>query len=84
MYTGKVGGPIKRSEVDRIVKPGDLEEVRLNVSWEEYGPRLMNQCAFNIACLANVKDTNFEYYAQDDFRVEKPKIEIEVRHLNPV
>ncbi|XP_011300177.1 annulin isoform X2 [Fopius arisanus] len=79
MYTGKVGGPIKRTEVDRIVKPGDLEEVRLNVSWEEYGSRLLNQCAFNIACLATVKDTNFEYFAQDDFRVEKPTIDIERR-----
>ncbi|XP_063983286.1 annulin isoform X1 [Diachasmimorpha longicaudata] len=79
MYTGKVGGPIKRMEVDRIVKPGDLEEVRLNVSWEEYGSRLLNQCAFNIACLATVKDTNFEYFAQDDFRVEKPRIDIERR-----
>ncbi|XP_076656621.1 transglutaminase isoform X2 [Halictus rubicundus] len=76
LYTGRVGDPVKRLNIDRLVRPGVLEEVRLDVSWEEYGLRLMNQCAFNIACLATVKDTNFEYFAQDDFRVRKPDIKI--------
>lgn len=76
LYTGRVGDPVKRLNIDRLVRPGVLEEVRLDVSWEEYGLRLMNQCAFNVACLATVKDTNFEYFAQDDFRVRKPDIKI--------
>ncbi|XP_031846608.1 transglutaminase isoform X2 [Nomia melanderi] len=76
LYTGRVGDPVKRLNIDRLVRPGVLEEVRMDVSWEEYGLRLMNQCAFNIACLATVKDTNFEYFAQDDFRVRKPDIKI--------
>lgn len=79
LYTGRVGDPVKRIETDRLVMPGAVEEARLNLSWDEYGPRLLNQCAFNIACLATVKDTNFEYFAQDDFRVQKPNIEIEVK-----
>lgn len=81
LYTGRVGDPIKKSEVQRLVKPGDVEEVKLEISWEEYGSRLLNQCAFNIACLATVEDTNFEYFAQDDFRVRKPDIKIKVRSL---
>lgn len=81
LYTGRVGDPVKRLNIDRLVKPGTVEEVRMEVSWEEYGPRLLNQCAFNIACLATVKDTNFEYFAQDDFRVRKPDIKIIVRTL---
>lgn len=88
LYTGRVGDPVKRLHIDRLVRPGVLEEVRMEVSWEEYGPRLLNQCAFNIACLATVKDTNFEYFAQDDFRVRKPDIKITVRtssrRVNPV
>lgn len=78
LYTGRVGDPVKRLNIDRLVRPGVLEEIRLDVSWEEYGPRLLDQCAFNIACLATVKDTNFEYFAQDDFRVRKPDIKITV------
>ncbi|XP_034945845.1 annulin-like isoform X2 [Chelonus insularis] len=77
LYTGRVGKPIKSAETDRLVKPGVLEEVRLDLAYEEYGPRLLDQCAFNIACLATVKDTNFEYFAQDDFRILKPNIDIE-------
>lgn len=81
LYTGRVGDPVKRLSIDRLVRPGVVEEARLEVSWEEYGPRLLNQCAFNIACLATVKDTNFEYFAQDDFRVRKPDVKIIVRTL---
>lgn len=33
----------------------------------------------NLACLAKVKETEFEYFAQDDFRCRKPDIAIEVR-----
>ncbi|XP_043255316.1 annulin isoform X1 [Colletes gigas] len=76
LYTGRVGEPVKRLNVDRVVRPSVLDEVRLEVSWEEYGPRLLNQCAFNISCLANVRGTNYEYFAQDDFRVRKPDIKI--------
>ncbi|XP_066587609.1 annulin isoform X2 [Prorops nasuta] len=76
LYTGRVGDPIKKLSVDRLVMPGVLDEVRMTVSWEEYGPRLLPQSAFNIVCLGTVKDTNFEYFAQDDFRVRKPDITI--------
>ena len=79
-YTGRVGDPIKRSDNERFIRPDAKDEVRLEVSWEEYGPRLLDQAAFNISCLATVKDTNFEYFAQDDFRVRKPDIKIQVKH----
>lgn len=78
-YTGRVGEPIKRSDNERFIRPGASDEVRLDVSWEEYGPKLLDQSAFNISCLATVKDTDYEYFAQDDFRVRKPDIKIEVR-----
>jgi transglutaminase 1 len=35
---------------------------------------LLDQSAFNVACMANVEDTDYEYFAQDDFRVRKPDI----------
>ena len=81
LYTGRVGDPVKRLNIDRLVRPEVVEEARMEVSWEEYGPRLLNQCAFNVACLATVKDTNYEYFAQDDFRVRKPDVKIIVRTL---
>ncbi|KAJ8680712.1 hypothetical protein QAD02_016499 [Eretmocerus hayati] len=77
-YTGRVGDPIKRSDTERYIEPSTVDEVQLQVSWEEYGPKLLNQAAFNISCLATIKDTDFEYFAQDDFRVRKPDIKIEL------
>jgi hypothetical protein len=56
-----------------------VEEVKLDVSYDEYCKRLVDQCAFSISCMATVHDTNYEYYAQDDFRVRKPDIEIKVQ-----
>lgn len=53
--------------------------MKLEVSYNEYAGRLVDQCAFNIACLATVQDTNYEYFAQDDFRVRKPDIKIKVK-----
>lgn len=51
----------------------------MTVSYDEYKNKMVDQCAFNIASLATVKDTNFEYFAQDDFRVRKPDIKIKVK-----
>ena len=53
------------------------EEMVMYVTFKEYAPHLADQCAFNIACLANVVETDFEYFAQDDFRVRKPDIRIQ-------
>lgn len=50
----------------------------LEVSFSEYYSKLEDQCAFNLACLAKVKQTDFEYFAQDDFRCRKPDIKIQV------
>jgi len=51
----------------------------MDVLYAEYTGHLMDQAAFNIACLAKVHETDYEYFAQDDFRVRKPDIKIKVR-----
>ncbi|KAJ8865859.1 hypothetical protein PR048_033382 [Dryococelus australis] len=81
MYTGSVKDSVKKISEERMVTPGAVEEIRLDVSYDEYYSRLVDQCAFNIACLASVVGTNYEYFAQDDFRVRKPDIKIKVLHL---
>lgn len=78
LYTGRVKDPVKRDQVSRTIKAGTTEEIKMNVTYEEYVKRLLDQCAFNIACLATVEDTKFEYFAQDDFRVRKPDIKIKL------
>lgn len=50
----------------------------MDVSYNDYASQLVDQASFNIACMAAVKDTQFEYFAQDDFRVRKPDIKFKV------
>ncbi|RZF45384.1 hypothetical protein LSTR_LSTR002827 [Laodelphax striatellus] len=78
IYTGKIKDSVKKEKFEIVVKAGAEEEVKMDVSWEEYSKRLVDQCAFNIASMATVNDTNFEYFAQDDFRVRKPDIKIKL------
>nr|CAG4646359.1 EOG090X088H [Macrothrix elegans] len=61
---------------ERLLKAGTAQNITLPVSYEEYAPELSDQAAFNISCLANVKETEFEFFSQDDFRVRKPDISV--------
>lgn len=42
-YTGKVGQPVKLFGFNRVVKPLGAEEVRLDVTFDEYYSRLVEQ-----------------------------------------
>lgn len=76
LYTGKNKEPIKSNSFDLTLEPKQSEIVEVEVSFDEYYGKLLAQSAFNISCLATVKDTEYDYFAQDDFRVRKPDIKI--------
>lgn len=78
-YTGKIGDNVKKDTFKSTIKPDSVEEVKMTLTYEDYGKRLIDQCAFNVSCLASIEDTKFEYYAQDDFRIRKPDIKIVLR-----
>ncbi|XP_026465258.1 annulin-like [Ctenocephalides felis] len=81
LYTGKVKGEVKLLQFTRDILPSTTDEVRMDVSFDEYFGRLIDQSAFNISCMARIQDTDYEYYAQDDFRVRKPDIKIRLGGL---
>lgn len=78
-YTGKIGDIVKKENYNVTVKADSTHEVKLPVTYEEYYKKLLDQCAFSISCLATVENTKYEYYAQDDFRVRKPHIDINLK-----
>ncbi|KAK8749209.1 hypothetical protein OTU49_015733 [Cherax quadricarinatus] len=77
LYTGVTKDLVKKHTQDLLIKPYSKETVVLEVNFNEYYCKLANQCAFNLVCLGKVKQTNFEYFAQDDFRCRKPDIKVE-------
>ncbi|KFB35768.1 hypothetical protein ZHAS_00002672 [Anopheles sinensis] len=76
LYTGKSRDSVKVETFSVALEPGTEESVRMMVDFHEYYGKLRDQAAFNISCMATVQDTEFEFYAQDDFRVRKPDIKI--------
>lgn len=78
LYTGKYHSVVKKQVYEQLLRAGSMQKIIMPVSYDDYAPELTDQGAFNIACLANVKDTDFEFFSQDDFRVRKPDISIKV------
>ncbi|XP_041780647.1 annulin isoform X3 [Anopheles merus] len=76
LYTGKDRESVKVDKFSVTLEPGTEESIRMIVEFHEYYRKLRDQAAFNISCMATVLDTEFEFYAQDDFRVRKPDIKI--------
>lgn len=75
-YTGKVGELIKKDKRIVTVKGGTVHDIKMNVIYEEYFDKLIDQCSFKVSCLATVEGTAFEYYVEEDFRLRKPDIKI--------
>jgi transglutaminase 1 len=78
LYTGALKQMVKKDSYEINVQPNSVEEVNLEVSYDEYKSKLEDQAAFNISAKATVTETGFEYLAQDDFRVRMPDIKLEV------
>lgn len=79
LYTGKQREAVKSIRFEREIPPNSVEFIKMEVAFHEYYNKLLDQAAFNISCMAKIKDTDFEYFAQDDFRVRKPDIKISMQ-----
>lgn len=77
-YTGVTGDGVKRYEFDLRVAPEGKESVKMLVTFDDYYTKLVDQASFNIACLATIVENQFDYFAQDDFRVRNPDIKISI------
>ncbi|XP_040062860.3 annulin [Ixodes scapularis] len=77
-YTGNKKKQVKDESYEVHLKPNSKEEVGMLVTYEEYEKALLDQALFNISTLATIKETKFEYFAQDDFRVRMPDVKIEI------
>lgn len=83
-YTGRNHEQIKSYDFDIVLNPESVEQISMEVKFDEYYRKLQDQAAFNISCMAKVHETDFDYYAQDDFRVRKPDIRISIQNVPQV
>ncbi|XP_014217646.1 annulin [Copidosoma floridanum] len=79
-YIGQMGDLVKLLNKECSIRPGKKYKERFEVSWEDYGPRILDQGIFRISCLATVKNINYDYFIQDNFCVRKPDIVIKLEN----
>lgn len=76
LYTGKKRNEVKTMRFEEEIMPDAVHTIAMEVSFHEYYRKLLDQAAFNISCMAKVQGTDYDYFAQDDFRIRKPDVKI--------
>lgn len=82
-YTGRNRDRIKSVDFNQNIPPESVEMIEMEVTFYDYFKKLMDQAAFNISCIAKVHDTDYDYYAEDDFRVRKPDVRVKLQTTIP-
>ncbi|XP_055638668.1 annulin-like [Toxorhynchites rutilus septentrionalis] len=76
LYTGKFRKPLKAMPFNTVLDPNSSGVQELHVEFDEYFSNVLDQAYFKIICSASVEGTNYEYFAQEDYRLRKPDIKI--------
>lgn len=83
-YTGRNRDRIKSTEFAQNIPPESVELIEMEVTFYDYFKKLVDQADFSISCIAKVHETDYDYYAQDDFRVRKPDVKIKLQGIPEV
>ncbi|XP_017784889.1 PREDICTED: hemocyte protein-glutamine gamma-glutamyltransferase-like [Nicrophorus vespilloides] len=75
-YTGVRAHVIKKSEGEFRIKPKSTEVLRMVVTSEEYLDKLVEYCILKLYAVATIVETGQVWADEDDFQVQKPKINI--------
>jgi len=77
-YTGVYHSTIKKAEGKFQLGPKQQQEVALSVKYNEYWKKLVEGCLIKMYVVCRVQETGQTFTEEDDFEVEKPKLEIKV------
>ena len=74
---------MKLTVIDWCVYTGETLQVR--VSWDEYRDKVVDYGMIKIYALASVAETKQTWSEEDDFQLEKPKLDVQVcRTMNSI
>ncbi|XP_045617264.1 hemocyte protein-glutamine gamma-glutamyltransferase [Procambarus clarkii] len=76
-YTGVNVSLIKKAEGTFVLQPQESRDVALTVKYNEYWKKLVEQCMVKIYAICRVQETGQTWTEEDDFQIEKPKLQIE-------
>ncbi|KAK3851990.1 hypothetical protein Pcinc_041401 [Petrolisthes cinctipes] len=78
-YTGINVSLIKKAEGRFVLQPKQSQDVALTVQYSEYWKKMVEQCMMKIYAICRVEETGQTWTDEDDFQVDKPKLNIEVK-----
>nr|Q05187.1 RecName: Full=Hemocyte protein-glutamine gamma-glutamyltransferase; AltName: Full=Hemocyte transglutaminase; Short=TGase [Tachypleus tridentatus]BAA02134.1 transglutaminase [Tachypleus tridentatus] len=78
-YTGITGRKIKRENGNFSLQPHQKEVLSIEVTPDEYLEKLVDYAMIKLYAIATVKETQQTWSEEDDFMVEKPNLELEIR-----
>ncbi|RWS14934.1 Annulin-like protein [Dinothrombium tinctorium] len=78
LYTGITHRMVKKERSEIKIAPNSGDEIKVNVTYFEYEKYLIDQNSFVISALANVAESDYQFFATDTFRVRMPDINIEI------
>ncbi|CAL4096191.1 unnamed protein product [Meganyctiphanes norvegica] len=77
-YTGVTHEMIKKADGKFVLQPKKSQEVKLSVKYSEYWLKLVEGCMVKMYAIGRVQETGQTYTEEDDFMIEKPRLEIKV------
>jgi len=84
-YTGVPARRLGRTDRQLVLQPGQRETLQVRVSWDEYRDKVVDYGMIKIYALASVAETKQTWSEEDDFQLEKPKLDVQVcRTMNSI
>jgi transglutaminase 1 len=78
-YTGVTARRLGRADRQFVLQPGQRETFQVRIGWEDYRDKIVDYGMVKIYALASVQETKQSWSEEDDFQLEKPKLDVQIR-----
>jgi len=78
-YTGVSGRRLGRADRQLVLQPGQRETFQVRVTFEDYRDKIVDYGMVKFYALASVQETKQCWSEEDDFQLEKPKLDVQIR-----
>jgi transglutaminase 1 len=78
-YTGVSARRLGRADRQLVLQPGQRETFQVRVGLEDYRDKIVDYGMVKIYALASVQETKQSWSEEDDFQLEKPKLDVQIR-----
>ncbi|XP_052869381.1 annulin-like [Anopheles cruzii] len=78
LYTGKNIKTIISHPFSVVLDPNGEETVEVPIAFDDYYEPGMNEAIFKVTSFATVNGVDFEYFSQEDYRLRKPDVQLQL------